>query len=369
MKSTNYQVNDDELLEAHTHIWKHTFNFITSMSLKCAIELGIPDIIYKHGQPMTLPKLLSILPINPKKSDSVYRLMRNLVHSGFFTQQQVPNLTGDSTREDGYVLTSASYLLLKDNPFHVSPFSLMILDTNLMAPWQSKSTWLQNDDPTPYYTAHSKSLWELAGDEPRVNKVFNDAMASDSHFVGAMMIKKSRSVFEGLKSLVDVGGGTGTLANVIAQEFPNIECIVLDLPHVLVDSKDFNNLKYVSGDMFNEIPSANAVLLKWILHDWNDEECVRILKRCKEAVSSYHGNGGKVIVIDMVMGNKNGLEAIAGSSHDDQVQLLFDMVMMTLTKGKERNEKEWSSLFSCAGFSHYKIYPILGARSVIEVYP
>ncbi|XP_071724903.1 probable O-methyltransferase 3 [Rutidosis leptorrhynchoides] len=313
------------------------------MTLKCAIELGIPDIIYKHGQPMTLSKLLSILPINPKKSDSVYRLMRNLVHSGFFTQQKVPN-----TREDGYVLTSASYLLLKDNPLNVTPFSLMILDTNLMAPWQSMSTWLQNDDPTPYYTAHSKSFWELAGDEPRVNKVFNDAMASDSHFVGTMVIKKSRSVFEGLESLVDVGGGTGTLANVIAQEFPNIECIVLDLPHVLVDLKDFNNLKYVPGDMLKEIPSANAVLIKWILLDWNDEECVGILKRCKEAISSYHGNGGKVIVIDIVMGNKNGREAIKGSSHDDQVQLLLDMEMMALTTGKERNEKEWSQpVFKC----------------------
>ena len=97
------------------------------------------------------------------------------------------------------------------------------------------------------------------------------------------------------------------------------------------------------------------------MHDWSDEDSVKILKRCKEAIPSR----GKVIIIDMKVENQKG------DDHDQSIetQLFFDMLMMTLTTGRERTEKEWAKLFSDAGFSDYKIAPILGLRSLIEVYP
>lgn len=96
------------------------------------------------------------------------------------------------------------------------------------------------------------------------------------------------------------------------------------------------------------------------MHDWSDEECVKILKRCKEAIK---GRGGKLIIIDMMIENHK--------RDDDfpETQLFFDMLMMVLLTGKERNEKEWAKLFSDAGFSYHKISPVLGLRSIIEVYP
>ncbi|KAL3509272.1 hypothetical protein ACH5RR_028673 [Cinchona calisaya] len=103
---------------------------------------------------------------------------------------------------------------------------------------------------------------------------------------------------------------------------------------------------------------------QWILHDWSDEECVKILKNCKEAIPSKD-KGGKVIIIDMVMKNRP-----EGDDSDDkaiETQLFFDMLMMVLTKGRERNEKEWAKLFFEAGFSGYKINPVFGLRSLIEV--
>ncbi|KAM7274805.1 hypothetical protein ACFE04_016671 [Oxalis oulophora] len=334
------------------------------MSLKCAIELNIPDVIHTHGQPMTLSKLVSALSINPQKIDYVYRLMRLLVHAGFFAQENICLSTSDS-KEEGYVLTTTSHLLLKDNPLSVSPWLTLALDPYLTKPWESMSTWFQNDDATPYYTTHKKMFWELFEDEPRVNKLFNEAMASDSLFVASMVIKNHRNLFEGLKSVVDVGGGTGRLAQAIAQEFPDMNCVVLDLPHVLVGLEDNNNLKYIEGDMFLTIPSANAILLKWILHDWNDEQCVQILKNCKEAITTFDSHGGKVIIIDMVMENKK--DKYEGPF---EVQLLMDLEMMVLLNGKERNEKEWAKLFTNAGFHHYNIYyTTLGERSIIEVYP
>ena len=101
---------------------------------------------------------------------------------------------------------------------------------------------------------------------------------------------------------------------------------------------------------------------QFIIHDWSDEESVKILKRCKEAITS-NDKIGKVIIIDMTTENQKGDE------ESIETQLFFDMLMMMLVNGKERNEKEWGQLFFDAGFSDYKITPILGVRSLIEVYP
>ncbi|XP_034924826.1 trans-resveratrol di-O-methyltransferase [Populus alba] len=347
-----------ELLQAQAHVWNHIFNFINSMSLKCAIQLGIPDAIHNHGKPMTLSELVAVLPIHPSKAPGVYRLMRILVHSGFFATQ---NDSGE-TEGEGYVLTNASQLLIKDNPLSVTPFLLAMLDPILTQPWHYVSAWFQNDVSSSFCTAHQRTFWEFAGNETKLNNFFNEAMASDARLVSSVLVNECKGVFEGLNSVVDVGGGTGTVAKAIAKEFQHLDCTVFDLPHVVAGLEGSENLKYLGGDMFEAIPQADAILLKWILHDWNDEECVKILKQCKEAIKGQ-GGGGKVIIIDMVVENNKEEE---GST---ETQLFFDMLMMILVTGKERNEKEWAKLFTDAGFSHYKINPVLGLRSLIEVYP
>lgn len=101
------------------------------------------------------------------------------------------------------------------------------------------------------------------------------------------------------------------------------------------------------------------------MHDWNDKDCVQILKKCKEAIPSRE-KGGKIIILDMVIME----DQHKGDKSDEEIetQLLFDMLMMVLHTGKERNEEEWAKLFVEAGFNDYKITPVLGLRSVIEVY-
>ena len=103
------------------------------------------------------------------------------------------------------------------------------------------------------------------------------------------------------------------------------------------------------------------LFLQFIFHDWSDEDCVRILKRCNEAVSTREPKG-KVIIIDTVVGS-------ASNQTFFEAQLLMDLSMMVLLPGKERDEEQWSRLFMEAGFARYKISPVLGCRSLIEVYP
>ncbi|KAL2230349.1 UNVERIFIED_CONTAM: putative O-methyltransferase 3 [Sesamum indicum] len=106
------QERSSELLEAQAHIWNQVFSYINSMSLKCVTELGIPEIIHKHGRPMTLTELMEALfGVDRAKADHVRRLMRTVVHSGFFVLGKV-----DSSDEQGYWLTPASRLLIGDHP-------------------------------------------------------------------------------------------------------------------------------------------------------------------------------------------------------------------------------------------------------------
>ncbi|PHT53533.1 hypothetical protein CQW23_07995 [Capsicum baccatum] len=132
--------------------------------------------------------------------------------------------------EEGYSLTLTSCLLLKDETN-----LRMILVVQVML------------DPT---------------DDARFNCLFNEAMASDTRFIISAINEHCKGVFEGLKSLVDVGGGTGTVANAISIEFPESKFYVFDLPHIVEDLEGSKNLSYVGGDMFKFVPFVDAVLLK-----------------------------------------------------------------------------------------------------------
>ncbi|RVW77416.1 Trans-resveratrol di-O-methyltransferase [Vitis vinifera] len=163
-----------ELLHAQAHVWNHIFNFIKSMSLKCATQLGIPDIIHNHGKPMTLPELVAKLPVHPKRSQC-------------------------------------------DVPSHA----------------HSCSFWL----PCCAKSPTSGHFGIMPATKPQLNNSFNEAMASDARLLTSVLLKEARAYLRGLNSLVDVGGGTGKVAKAIANAFPHLNCTVLDLSHVVAACK------------------------------------------------------------------------------------------------------------------------------------
>ncbi|EEF39886.1 trans-resveratrol di-O-methyltransferase [Ricinus communis] len=345
-----------DLLQAQTHIYNHIFNNLNSMCLKCSVQLGIPDIIQNHGKPITLPELVSALNIHPGKTTCLYRLMRMLVYSGFFVTTETPD------GQEAYDLTPSTRLLVKDNPNCLSSFVIALLWPDYVAAGHYLGDWFKNNKlDTVYDQAHGMEFWEYNERHPEYNQIFNESMASDSRMMN-LVIGDCKPIFEGLNSVVDVGGGNGSLARIISQNFPHMQCTVLDRAQVVGSLEGSKNLNYVPGDMFKHVPSADAAILKLVLHCWNDEECIRILKNCREAIASK-GKGGKVIVIDIVVDEKKEQDELT------ETKLLFDILMMVVVNGTERTEKEWKRLFLEAGFSHYKITPLLGVRSLIEVYP
>lgn len=255
----NEELSIKQLLQAQAHVWNHIFAFINSVSLKCAIQLGIPDIIHKHGEPMSLSQLVESIPADKAKSQSIHRLMRVLVHSKFFIEDS----GSDDQEEVRYWLTPASHLLLREAPLTVAPLVLLVLDPMLTKPWHYMSEWLANDHHlTQFEAAHGLAFWELAAHEPSLGSLFNEAMCSDSRLTARVLVRDYKHVLDGIRLLVDVGGGTGTMAKAIVDALPGMKCIVLDLPHVVAGLESTGNLSFVGGDMFETIPHADAVLLK-----------------------------------------------------------------------------------------------------------
>ncbi|XP_042389638.1 trans-resveratrol di-O-methyltransferase-like [Zingiber officinale] len=372
MESTNkngihgdQEVAMAELIRGHGHLWNIIFSYVNSMALKCAAELGIADVIHRHDQPLPMSVLLTKLSIPLSRADSFRRLMRLLVHSGLFASS-----TASDEKEEAYALTpiSASFLVTSKAE-NMSPFVLTILDPVLVDPWHCLSRWFTSaaEPPAAFDLFHGKSLFELTGNNPEFNVNFNRGMAADASFMAKLILKQyGDDVFLGLRSLVDVGGGTGFLATAIADAFPQTKCAVFDLPHVVSSLQGNPTVAAIAGNMFEFVPPADAVILKWILHDWNDEDCVRILRNCKKAIPPKE-EGGKVIIIEMVTTLENEEDV---SIHDEttETQLLFDVFVRAAVPGKERSEAEWKSIFMAAGFSDYSISPISGSRSLIQLF-
>ncbi|KAG9439210.1 hypothetical protein H6P81_019375 [Aristolochia fimbriata] len=352
-------------------LWNHIFSYANSMSLKCAVELGIPNIIQKHGKPISLSDLVAAIPVSVEKTNHLRRLMRLLVHNGMFS---VPTSEG---KEESYALTPSSRLLVGDGTHCLSPFLLMMLDPSVQNPWLHFSRWFKEQvvvpgsgtrtrtiSKSPFQICHGMELWEYAKKNPDFTFRFNEAMESDSRFLMSTLVTEYAPVFNGLNSVVDVGGGTGGAARALVKAFPHLKLTVLELPHVVAGLPANSVIDFVAGDMFQWIPPGDAVFLKWVLHDWSDEDCVKILRKCKEAISAKEKGTGKVIIVDMVVNSKGADEHTFA-----QTQFLFDLLMNVVTTGKQRTEEEWKKIFDEAGFSRYTIAPVPGLRSVIQVFP
>ncbi|KAJ4809970.1 O-methyltransferase [Rhynchospora pubera] len=328
------------------------------MSLRCALDLGIPDAINNYGQPMNLSQIQSTLSLPSTKKPHLHRLLRMLTHIGFLREQGVSIGT-----EVVYGLTTMSHPVLKNEGApSMFPLVLSHIDFITVKPSLHLGDWFKQDDgQNTFEMAHDCTFWEMTRKNPNFNKMFNDSMESTSSYMIHEFVKNVSNILKGIHTLVDVGGGTGALAKAIIHNFPHVECTVLELPHVIQSISNDGPVNFVSGDMFNFIPPADVVILKWILHDWCDEDCIKILRRCKEAISSRE-TGGRVIIIENVIGSTL-------SKTCQEAQLLTDMLMLTMFTGAERDEHEWQNLFTDAGFGSYQITHTIGFNSVIEIYP
>ena len=120
----------------------------------------------------------------------------------------------------------------------------------------------EEEEINPPEMTHGQTAWDLNHHNPAFGQLFNQGMVCDSNFIMDIVVKECGDVFRGLRSIVDVAGGLGGAAMAISTAFPHVQCSVLDLPHVATNAPASTSVKYIAGDMFENIPPADAVFLK-----------------------------------------------------------------------------------------------------------
>ncbi|KAF0897331.1 hypothetical protein E2562_036256 [Oryza meyeriana var. granulata] len=360
--------NDAELMQAQADLWRHSLYYLTSMGLRCAVELSIPTTIHRLGGAASVSDLMAELSLPENKLPFLQRLMRVLVTAGVFTADG----SSGSTKVEHFRLTPLSRILVDgvvaDEHHSQRCFVLGATSRHYVEAAFTLAEWFKKDlpspVPSPFEDLHGARLFDESTPllDPELDAVVNEGLAAHDNLGIGTLLRECSDLFKGVQSLTDCCGRHGATARAIVKAFPHIKCTVLDLPRLVEQAPRDGVVNYVAGDAFHcTVPPAQAVMLKLVLHHLSDEDSVKILAQCRKAIPSRK-DGGKAIVIDILVGPSLGPVMF-------EAQLMMDMLMMVNTRGRQRDEKDWHDLFMKAGFSDYKIVKKLGARAVFEVYP
>lgn len=277
--------------------------------------------------------------------NSLYRVIRALASTGYFTEV--------SPRE--FELTPLGESLKKDAPGAVRA-TVLTLTGQLQ--WESWGEALHSvrTGETGIKKAYGKNLFEYLGENPEEASWFNDTMEG-SHAAEPPAILQAYD-FSEFETIVDLGGGSGTLLTTILKACPQAKGMLLDLPHVAGRANERINsvglsdrCTFVEGSFFESVPKADVYLLAHVIHDWSDEQCITILENCKKANPS-----AKVLIIEIVI-------PPGDTFHPGK---LIDLQMLALLGGKERTEEEYAALFAKAGYKLAQIVPIQARPCVLE---
>lgn len=192
----------------------------------------------------------------------------------------------------------------------------------------------------------------------KAGKVFNDAMTSNSAFSSVAVV--TGYDFTSIKKLVDVGGGHGFLLASILAKYETVKGVFYDTPATIAGAEKLltahgvsERCETIGGDFFETVPTGgDAYIMKHIIHDWNDEQCVTILQNCRKAMTA----GGKILVVEMVVPEGN----------EPSLAKFLDLQMLQYLPGCERTEKEYRELFYKAGFELTRIVPTMSPFGIIE---
>ncbi|GAA0157615.1 hypothetical protein LIER_38486 [Lithospermum erythrorhizon] len=199
----------NEELHELADITKCTFSFVDSMVLKCAVELRIADIIRSHGKSITLSQIASSIDSPSVNLGNLKRVMRMLVRMKIFTTQKLDTETHKSSDDVLYGLTPFSSMLVHDVDITLAPFVLMENYPMMAIPWHYLSDVVK-EGGSGFKKANGVELFEMARKDPELNKIFNNAMRCITKiFFKGLFSTNNRDVFNGVNSVVDVGGGMG----------------------------------------------------------------------------------------------------------------------------------------------------------------
>lgn len=312
--------------------------FQQSSAVHVAADLGLSDLL--ADGPRTVGDLAAATGTD---EDTLRRLLRALATIGVYEEQP----------DGSYAVTDLGAGLRSDLPGSLRPLALTVSAPAHQAAWGALGHSVRTGE-NAFVAVHGHDVWEHRRAHPIENQHFNDNMAALTFSVAGAVAEVYD--FSGLSSVVDVGGGQGALLAAVLERHPHLTGTVLDLPQALAAEPPSAALaprwRAVTGSFFEEVPGADAYLLKAILHDWPDDQCVEILRTCARSLHP----GGVVLVVETVVG-RPGFEVAAAFS---------DLNMLVMPGGQERTEQEYGVLFAEAGLTLTRVVDTSTRFSVLE---
>lgn len=279
---------------------------------------------------------------------TLYRALRALAGVQVITQDA----------DNRFGLTPVSELLRSDVPGSMRGLAILINHESHWNAWGKIDFSLETGLPA-FDHIYGTDFFTHCLAHPDHLQVFNEAMTSLSGSNHAALVDAYD--FSGIETLMDVGGCHGTLLGAILSRNPNMKGILFDLPHVVSGATPVlekwgvtDRVQTCGGDFFEALGGpVDACILSTVIHDWDDERSLRILRNCHKAVRP----GGKLLLSEIVI--PEGGTPFPGKLSD------INMLVMT-PGGRERTEAEYRTLFAEAGFELTRIVPTASLMSVIE---
>jgi hypothetical protein len=329
---------------AHVGMLKLLSGIQVTCAVSCLAQLGIPDLV--EGGPKSTDELARQTGTNPQ---ALYRLMRATASLGVLAEG--PDGTFSETPMSAVLRSNA-------NP-SLRAYAIMEGREWSLRSW-ARLEYSVRTGKQALDEIYGMPIFEYFKQHPEEAQIFHGAMTAFS-MIDSPAVAAAYN-FDGIRSIVDVGGGHGLLLATILAKNPLMKGTLFEVPHVLDECRTgplkpvMERCTFASGDMFSSVPAgSDAYIMKHIIHDWPDDLCIKILAACRKGVNP----GGKLLVVDNVI--QPGNDFAPGK--------FLDLVMLLFPGGRERTEKQFRDLFAAAGWKLSRIIPTAAADSIVEGVP
>lgn len=294
-------------------VWDLLRGGLTARAVGLVVELGVPDALASEPRPVA--ELAAEVGAD---AETLHRLLRALASDGVFAEEE-PGV---------FRHTEESETLRSDGDW--SDFARLFGGV-----WLRTAGELQADGEPAFERLYETDFWTWLAAHPAERAVFDRAMQEGKE---RRADRLEAAAWRGDETVVDVGGGNGSLLVALLNRQPGLRGIVFDLPETVRDESALGDrIEFVEGDFFERVPEGDVYVLSTILHDWDDEHATKILRTIRAAAKPE----SRLLIVDSVVppGNEPG-----GGKW-------LDILMLALARGKERDERQWLELLAAVGFA------------------
>jgi SAM-dependent methyltransferase len=314
-----------------------------SRAVTVAADLGVADLLRDGARDAE-----ELAAATGTHATTLYRLLRALAAIGVFAEAP-----------DGrFSLTATGQFLRRDHPLSIDPAARMFGADHQWEAWGALAHSVRTGENAAQY-ALGTDVWEYRRRHPEQGEIFDAAMRTFSRADSARML--AAHDFGRYATVADVGGGTGAVLAAVLTAHPQVQGVLVDQEYVVAGAPPLlreagvaDRTTIVAGSFFHGVPAgADAYLLVRILHDWPDDDAVRILRTIRGALAP----DGRVIIVD----------AVVGPPGDDSATKFLDLMMLVSAGGRERTRSEWEGLLRDADLRLVGATRASPTRHVLEV--